>query len=168
MDYKWFTDLPSTDPNFALFPQDPGNPSGNREGAMVYTGVYAPTFPTGLTTISLTLAPDAPAFTLAVYGMDRIDIGPLSEIITTKWAGDASPFDSAMFDGTSQSGYAIFNVTPNGRTQLDIGVGVSTVAEGETARVNGIFFSAIPEPGTLMLLATGLIGLLCYAWRKRK
>ena len=26
----------------------------------------------------------------------------------------------------------------------------------------------VPEPGTLVLLATGLIGLLCYAWRKRK
>lgn len=26
----------------------------------------------------------------------------------------------------------------------------------------------VPEPGTVVLLATGLIGLLCYAWRKRK
>ena len=26
----------------------------------------------------------------------------------------------------------------------------------------------IPEPGTLALLATGLIGLLCYAWKKRR
>jgi len=26
----------------------------------------------------------------------------------------------------------------------------------------------VPEPGTLALLATGLIGLLAYAWRKRK
>ena len=28
--------------------------------------------------------------------------------------------------------------------------------------------TAIPEPGTLVLLAAGLAGLLCYAWRKRK
>ena len=29
-------------------------------------------------------------------------------------------------------------------------------------------FAVIPEPGTLVLLATGLLGLLAYAWRKRK
>jgi hypothetical protein len=27
--------------------------------------------------------------------------------------------------------------------------------------------NAIPEPGTIVLLSTGLIGLLVYAWRKR-
>jgi hypothetical protein len=26
----------------------------------------------------------------------------------------------------------------------------------------------IPEPGTLALLAGGLVGLIAYAWRKRK
>ncbi len=32
----------------------------------------------------------------------------------------------------------------------------------------GFLDIVVPEPGTLVLLATGLVGLLCYAWRKRK
>jgi hypothetical protein len=36
----------------------------------------------------------------------------------------------------------------------------------------GVVFAAqivsVPEPGTLTLLVAGLLGLLCYAWRKRK
>ncbi len=34
--------------------------------------------------------------------------------------------------------------------------------------IDDMTVTAIPEPSTLALLATGLIGLLCYAWRKRK
>jgi hypothetical protein len=30
------------------------------------------------------------------------------------------------------------------------------------------FGTVVPEPGTLMLVATALVGLVCYAWRKRK
>ncbi len=33
---------------------------------------------------------------------------------------------------------------------------------------SGFQIALVPEPSTLALLATGLIGLLCYAWRKRK
>ena len=35
-------------------------------------------------------------------------------------------------------------------------------------RGDSVQFLGVPEPGTLVLLASGLMGLLCYAWRKRK
>ncbi len=35
-----------------------------------------------------------------------------------------------------------------------------------TAKVDN--FGVVPEPSTLVLLAAGLLGLLCYAWKKRK
>ena len=36
------------------------------------------------------------------------------------------------------------------------------------ALLNGAGIKTVPEPGTIALLAAGLLGLLAYAWRKRK
>ena len=41
-------------------------------------------------------------------------------------------------------------------------------AEVDYVRFTKGAYAPIPEPSTIALLATGLIGLLCYAWRKRK
>lgn len=49
------------------------------------------------------------------------------------------------------------------------------ISQGNNPYVTGmpyyfdnVSLTTIPEPGTLVLLASGLVGLLAYAWRKRK
>jgi len=32
----------------------------------------------------------------------------------------------------------------------------------------GATITAVPEPGTLVMLVAGIVGLAAYAWRKRK
>ena len=39
---------------------------------------------------------------------------------------------------------------------------------GASSSGPGTVGASVPEPGTLVLLAAGLIGLLAYGWRKRK
>jgi hypothetical protein len=48
---------------------------------------------------------------------------------------------------------------------LRVGPGI---ADSHGHDMTGVTFAvtAVPEPGTLVLIGTGLIGLLCYAWRK--
>jgi hypothetical protein len=38
----------------------------------------------------------------------------------------------------------------------------------DSANLHGGFSIPVPEPSMLFLAATGLVGLLCYAWRKRR
>jgi hypothetical protein len=54
-------------------------------------------------------------------------------------------------------------------TSIYDGCTTGTLGDGSRVEVTYSYTPApIPEPSTLVLLAAGLFGLLCYAWRKRK
>ncbi len=46
--------------------------------------------------------------------------------------------------------------------------GAPSLSQGGGGSAVGVTAAAVPEPGTLALLAAGLLASLAYAWRKRK
>jgi len=70
-------------------------------------------------------------------------------------------YETLVVDISSLSGQFVTISLGEGNSQWDSFVAITEVSF-ETAG------EPIPEPGTLVLLAAGLVGLLCYAWRKRK
>lgn len=160
--YKWGSGVPSGDPWFGYSAQDPRPGVSTRETCTAYYG-GAEGFK-----VSLTLTANAPSFRMAVYAYDFGDNHNRVETIAAQWSGETTPFDSAVLNGYYGGKYAVFDVTPGGKTGLDIVItpGAGTF-NGETM-LQGIMFSPAPEPGTICLLLTGMIGFFAYAWRKRR
>ena len=73
--------------------------------------------------------------------------------------------------------YITTTYTPTGAdigNSVNLGLWVNNTGMSGTGEVHYIADNvtlsrvATPEPGTCVLLVTGLLGLLCYAWRKRR
>ena len=71
--------------------------------------------------------------------------------------------------GTGMSGTGTFTI-PGLASSTGLYFGTAAVSPNTTAQPawGDLTYTTVPEPGVLVLLATGLIGLLAYAWRKRR
>ena len=88
------------------------------------------------------------------WAANGYDIGTL--VLKDTGAGTFS------FDFSANPGYfAIISNNTNG-----LGVFANESMPPYTGVGDSVSF--VPEPSTLALIASGLIGLLCYAWRKRR
>jgi hypothetical protein len=72
-------------------------------------------------------------------------------------------WSAEFYAGATSLGTYTYTTNP---TVAYVGFGCS--AYHNDMVVDNFTLSEVPEPGTMALLATGLIGLLAYAWRKRR
>ncbi len=74
---------------------------------------------------------------------------------TATYSMDGDDYGSKTYLGPGGGG------VPN-ITAVGLGIG------GKYCQVDNFSLTVVPEPSSLALLVAGLVGLLCYAWRKRK
>ena len=83
-----------------------------------------------------------------------------------------SSSSTATFDTAGGLGqYAIGTFTADSSKSQTLSFAPSTVQGtlcGAAFQLDGLELRQVPEPSALILLASGLLGLLCYAWRRRR
>jgi hypothetical protein len=103
--------------------------------------------------------------------------GKTGAIITSDYASQYDPAVGTFNDYTIQFNSDDYIVAGKGagvkagdKIRVGLTVGTGTFATDVRVDANPSDLAAMPspEPSTLVLLASGLIGLLAYAWRKRK
>jgi hypothetical protein len=130
--------------------------------------------------VYLTLTPDA-GYAVDVTSFQSMGYGGSNGTGTYVWTLHADSTTGASLatdtvvctDGATRT--AAINTTGAYGQTVVLEIHENSGADYSNLGFDNISFSQVaapppptPEPGTLVLLVTGLLGLLCYAWRQRK
>lgn len=100
-------------------------------------------------------------------GMDIVYGGAAAGFSGTFTLADATTqaFNLTAPVGVAKGVHTFIGLTSSSTPITSITINAEPVAG---AWISSVSYVATPEPGTVVLLTTGLFGLLAYAWRKRK
>jgi len=144
--------------------QDPGNVANTSITQIYnYPHPYGTTDPTtGNLVATFTMATDK-AFKLELYAGHGSDSLPWTQSLSVGIGGNSA---TSSVETERVGVWQIFNIDAKSGDTVTITANCQSTSSG--TMLSAVAFDAVPEPGTIMLLVTGAIGLLAYAWRKRK
>jgi hypothetical protein len=175
----WGSDAPDNAANGYIGASgDTGTPLGGDGAHVGAFSINQDGFGALTSTLTDTLAAGTYTLTVAVgartgkVGADfRIDLGTGYAPDLASYIGSSTEVSLGRLTDKTVT-YTVFSDNLNFGNPIVITLSASNSAVGthEVAfdNVRLDFVPAVPEPGTLVLVASGLLGLLCYAWPKRK
>jgi hypothetical protein len=108
------------------------------------------------------------SYVATLYGKGWNNVGDRNQLVVA--SDSSSTYFDQNYTGDGNGNMLHFAYTASGSTMtLSFTPQVANGLEWNSFHFYGFSNEvAIPEPGTIVLLSTGILGLLAYAWRKRK